>query len=187
MADQPYQWYQYLSLSEWNYNTLWHSSITPFEASYSSALPSLLDYVEGTTSFASVDQLLSNRIDIMTTSKKTCCLPKQESVTKLTLVALMCPSMSTIGHYCSCNLSGKQRFPTTVLPTNSHGDSMDPSKLLKRLVWLLIDFIFLWNPSFTMSSMFPSWSSTKVNHHYYQYLFQLFFSMNTQYLFRREY
>lgn len=39
--------------------------MTPFEAGYSRAPLSLLDYVEGTTSSASVDKLLSNRIDIM--------------------------------------------------------------------------------------------------------------------------
>ncbi|KAJ0970323.1 hypothetical protein J5N97_023200 [Dioscorea zingiberensis] len=69
VADQPRQWLRYLPWAEWHYNTAWHSAIrmTPYEAVFGRAPPSLLDYVAGSTSVAAVDTLLTERSQILST------------------------------------------------------------------------------------------------------------------------
>ncbi|GKC58060.1 ty3-gypsy retrotransposon protein [Tanacetum coccineum] len=58
---------QYLPWAEWCYNTSWHSSIkmTPFEAVYGRPLPSLKDYVSGTSKLDAVDDLLHNKTNLI--------------------------------------------------------------------------------------------------------------------------
>lgn len=63
VANQPRQWLSYLPWAEWHYNTSWHSAIkmTPYEAVYGRAPPSLLDYLTGASSVAQIDDLLTDR------------------------------------------------------------------------------------------------------------------------------
>ena len=62
-ADQPSEWYDWLYLAEFWFNTNYHTAtkLTPFEALYGTAPPRLLDYVPGTTQVAAVDTLLHSR------------------------------------------------------------------------------------------------------------------------------
>ena len=71
-AECPTVWVRYLPWAEWSYNTAWHSSIkrTPFEAVYGRPPPSLLDYVSGTSSVASVDEVLTDRTKMLATIKE---------------------------------------------------------------------------------------------------------------------
>ena len=63
---QPSNWYRFLSLAEWSYNTSLHSAIgmTPFEAVYGKPPPKIADYLRGQSSNDAVDSLLSTRIQI---------------------------------------------------------------------------------------------------------------------------
>lgn len=59
-SHQPPDWMKWLPWAEWWYNTTYHSSIkmTPFQALYSRPPPSILAYVQGTTSVHAVDLAL---------------------------------------------------------------------------------------------------------------------------------
>jgi hypothetical protein len=67
VADHPHFWLQYLPWAEWHYNTSWHSAIrmTPFEAVYGRAPPSLKDYLTGTSPIATLDDFLSTRTHLI--------------------------------------------------------------------------------------------------------------------------
>jgi hypothetical protein len=62
-GSKPKEWSRWLALAEWWYNTNYHSAtkITPFEAVYSYAPPSLLSYVPGTSANLAVDSQLKDR------------------------------------------------------------------------------------------------------------------------------
>jgi len=63
VSDKPSTWYKFLSLSEWSYNTVVHSStgVTPFELMYGKSPPSIPHYLLGSFSIEVVDNLLASR------------------------------------------------------------------------------------------------------------------------------
>lgn len=65
--DRPSQWYHFLSLAEWSYNTSTHSGtvISPFEAIYGKLSPSIPHYILGDTTVEVVDSLLTTRTAIL--------------------------------------------------------------------------------------------------------------------------
>ncbi|CAM8995155.1 unnamed protein product [Rhodiola kirilowii] len=67
VADSPNRWLQFIPWAEWCYNTAWHSSTntSPFEAVYDRAPPNIMDYMTGTATNASVDDLLNTRTAII--------------------------------------------------------------------------------------------------------------------------
>ncbi|PNY00055.1 Ty3/gypsy retrotransposon protein [Trifolium pratense] len=62
-SDRPTQWFKWLSLAEWWYNSNYHSSIhtTPFEVVYGQPPPIHLPYLPGSSATASVDRSLIAR------------------------------------------------------------------------------------------------------------------------------
>jgi hypothetical protein len=64
-SDKPTQWYKWLSLAEWWYNTNYHSSIhtTPFEVVYGYPPPIHLPYLPGSSVVVTVDRSLLARED----------------------------------------------------------------------------------------------------------------------------
>jgi len=60
---QPTNWFRYLSLAEWSYNTSLHSGsgFTPFEIIYGKPPPVIPRYLSGTTTNEAVDSLLTSR------------------------------------------------------------------------------------------------------------------------------
>lgn len=71
-AYNPRRWPEFLPWAEWFYNTSWHSTIhmTPFEVVFGRAPPTLSDYIAGTTGVATMDELLTYRVGILTTLQK---------------------------------------------------------------------------------------------------------------------
>ena len=71
-VDRPSEWFDWLYLAEFWFNTNYHTAIklTPFEALYGTALPRLLDYVPGTTQVAAVDTLLHSRQQMLALLKQ---------------------------------------------------------------------------------------------------------------------
>ena len=65
---QPANWFRYLALAEWSYNTSLHTSsgFTPFEVIYGKPPPSLPHYLPGHTTNEAVDTLLTSRQEIHT-------------------------------------------------------------------------------------------------------------------------
>lgn len=65
---QPTNWFRYLALAEWSYNTSLHTSsgFTPFEVIYSKPSPALPHYIPGTTNNEAVETLVSSRQEIQT-------------------------------------------------------------------------------------------------------------------------
>ncbi|MCH90197.1 hypothetical protein A2U01_0011108, partial [Trifolium medium] len=63
VSEEPQNWTRFLALAEFWYNTSYHSAIgmTPFEALYGRAPPSLNSYVSGTTQIESLDESLTRR------------------------------------------------------------------------------------------------------------------------------
>ena len=63
---QPSQWFCFLSLAKWSYNTTIHSGtrVSPFEAIYGKPPPTLIQYLHGTLSIDVVDSLLTTRTKI---------------------------------------------------------------------------------------------------------------------------
>ncbi|GKB37833.1 retrotransposable element Tf2 [Tanacetum coccineum] len=61
--EQPKQWYKWLSLAEWWYNTNFHTSIktTPFEAVYGKAPPVHIPYIRGESKVEMVDKTMRER------------------------------------------------------------------------------------------------------------------------------
>ena len=71
-ADRPSEWYDWLYLAEFWFNTNYHTAtkLTPFEALYGTAPPRLLDYIPSTTQVAAVDTLLHSRQQILSLLKQ---------------------------------------------------------------------------------------------------------------------
>ena len=71
-ADRPSEWYDWLYLAEFWFNTNYHTSIklTSFEAFYGTAPLRLLDYVPGTTQVAAMDTLLHSRQQMLSLLKQ---------------------------------------------------------------------------------------------------------------------
>jgi len=71
-GSKPKDWSRWLALAEWWYNTNHHSStgLTPFEAVYGYAPPSLLSYVLGTSANLAVDSQLKDRTTIINLLKE---------------------------------------------------------------------------------------------------------------------
>ena len=69
---QPSSWFQYLSLTEWCYNTSLHSSfgMTPFEVIYGKPPPTIPQYIPGLTRNEVVETLVQSRQDIHTQLQK---------------------------------------------------------------------------------------------------------------------
>ncbi|GJT17286.1 retrotransposable element Tf2 [Tanacetum coccineum] len=61
--EQPKQWYKWISLAEWWYNTNFHTSIktTPFEAVYEKAPPVHIPYIRGESKVEMVDKTIRER------------------------------------------------------------------------------------------------------------------------------
>ena len=70
--DRPSQWFKYLALAEWSYNTSVHSGtgILPFKATYGKSLPSIPHYIHGTSHLEPVDDLLATRFAIHDTLRR---------------------------------------------------------------------------------------------------------------------
>ncbi|WVZ14092.1 hypothetical protein V8G54_011658 [Vigna mungo] len=64
---KPSLWFKYLPWAEYHYNTSWYfgSRVTPFEVVYGKPPPSLPSYIEGTSSNAGCDIVLSSREEIL--------------------------------------------------------------------------------------------------------------------------
>lgn len=71
VSDNHANWVELLHWAEYSYNTAWHSSIgmTPFQAVYGRAPPTIKDYTPGTSNVASLDDMLSARTLLLTTLK----------------------------------------------------------------------------------------------------------------------
>ncbi|KAJ1411180.1 Ribonuclease H-like superfamily [Sesbania bispinosa] len=63
VSDEPRRWFQYLYLSEYWYNSSFHSSLrmSPFEALYGRSPPTIRSYVTGSTTIAAIDESLMQR------------------------------------------------------------------------------------------------------------------------------
>lgn len=66
--NKPNQWYSFLPLAEWSYNTSIHSAtgFSPFYVTYDKEPPSIPNYLIGSSRIEAVDTLLSSRQDILT-------------------------------------------------------------------------------------------------------------------------
>jgi hypothetical protein len=71
-SEKQHQWAQWLPLTEWWYNTTYHTitCMTPFEALYGQKPLSVLSYLLGTLKVQAVDQTLTVREDILRTLKE---------------------------------------------------------------------------------------------------------------------
>ena len=71
-ADRPSEWFDWLYLAEFWFNTNYHTAtkLTSFEALYGTAPPRLLDYVPGTSQVAVVDTLLHSRQQMLSLLKQ---------------------------------------------------------------------------------------------------------------------
>jgi hypothetical protein len=60
-SEKQHQWAQWLPLTEWWYNTTYHTAtrMTPFEAVYGQKPPSVLSYLPGTSKVQAIDQTLT--------------------------------------------------------------------------------------------------------------------------------
>ncbi|PNY06477.1 hypothetical protein L195_g002943, partial [Trifolium pratense] len=63
VTDSPQNWFAYLHLAEYWYNTSYHSALkmSPFEALYGRAPPNLRTYITGSSDVAAVDDTLAQR------------------------------------------------------------------------------------------------------------------------------
>ena len=64
---KPSNWYKFLSLAEWSYNTVVHSStgVIPFKLMYGKSPPSIPHYLLGSSSIEVVDNLLASRQEML--------------------------------------------------------------------------------------------------------------------------
>jgi hypothetical protein len=71
-SEKKNQWAQWLPLTEWWYNTSYHTTthMIPFEAIYGHKPPSVLSYLPGTSKVQAVDQTPTIREDIIHTLKE---------------------------------------------------------------------------------------------------------------------
>ncbi|GAU38891.1 hypothetical protein TSUD_67540 [Trifolium subterraneum] len=67
----PQQWFSYLHLAEWCYNTSLHSStgFSPFEITFGKPPPCIPHYLMGSSPIEAVDSILSNRQQLITKLK----------------------------------------------------------------------------------------------------------------------
>lgn len=72
VVDHLQQWARFLPMAEWHYNTAWHSAIhiTPYEVIYGRTPPSLIDYLNGTSSVGAIDEFLTDRTQLLHTLKE---------------------------------------------------------------------------------------------------------------------
>ncbi|MCI30862.1 Ty-3/Gypsy retrotransposon polyprotein, partial [Trifolium medium] len=72
VSDEPKLWLRFLPLAEFWYNTSFHSAIgmTPFEALYGRKPPNMVHYSAGQHSIASVDELLTQKTQILKVLKE---------------------------------------------------------------------------------------------------------------------
>lgn len=63
---KPSQWYRYLHLAEWCYNTTVHSGtgFAPSEVIYGRPPPTLVDYIQGSSPINAVDSMLTDRTEL---------------------------------------------------------------------------------------------------------------------------
>lgn len=63
VSAHPSQWFKFLAMAEWSYNTSVHSStgFTPYEIVFGKAPPSIPHYITGSSTNEAVDSLLSSR------------------------------------------------------------------------------------------------------------------------------
>lgn len=68
-GNHPRQWVHFLPWVEWHYNTAWHSAIgiSLFEAIFGRAPPSLIDYLTGSSTVAVMDDILTDRTELIAT------------------------------------------------------------------------------------------------------------------------
>ncbi|KHN46078.1 Retrotransposable element Tf2 155 kDa protein type 3, partial [Glycine soja] len=68
---QPSNWYKFLAMAEWSYNSSPHSGtgITPYEAVYGKPPPSIPRYLLGSSSNEAVEDVLRTREEIHTLLK----------------------------------------------------------------------------------------------------------------------
>jgi hypothetical protein len=71
-SEQPRKWYKFLHLAEYWYNTTHHSAInmSPFQALYGRGPPTVLAYINGSTTVPDLDQTLEERQKILNTLKE---------------------------------------------------------------------------------------------------------------------
>lgn len=71
-SDHPRQWFQFLHLAEYWFNTSYHSSIkmSPFEALFGRSPPSVRDYVFGQTTIIDLNNSLQNRQQVLSRLKE---------------------------------------------------------------------------------------------------------------------
>lgn len=69
---KPAEWYKFLALSEWSYNTSQHSGtgFTPYEVIYGKPPPSVPDYLIGSSPNDAVDTMLLTREAIHATLRR---------------------------------------------------------------------------------------------------------------------
>jgi len=63
---RPTDWFKFLPLAEWSYNTSFHSStgLMPFEVIYGKPPPALPHYIMGSSTNEAVDSILTSRTTI---------------------------------------------------------------------------------------------------------------------------
>lgn len=68
----PADWYKFLDLAEWSYNTSQHSGteFTPYEVTYGKPHPAISDYLKGSSKNDAVDTMLVTRGTIYATLRK---------------------------------------------------------------------------------------------------------------------
>lgn len=71
-SDHPRQWYKFLDLAEYWYNSSFHSAIQmmPFQALYGRSPPALLYYIKGQANIIDLDHVLAQRQHILDTLKE---------------------------------------------------------------------------------------------------------------------
>lgn len=72
---RPSDWFHFLSLAEWSYNTTWHSSlgVSPFEIVYGKAPHTIAQYVQGTSPIDVFDHMLKDRTELHATLQRHFC------------------------------------------------------------------------------------------------------------------
>jgi hypothetical protein len=72
VSDEPHLWLKFLPLAEFWYNTSFHSAIgmSPFEALYGRKAPNLVHYTPGTSKINNLDELLSQKTQILKVLKE---------------------------------------------------------------------------------------------------------------------
>ncbi|WVY97999.1 hypothetical protein V8G54_030150 [Vigna mungo] len=70
--NKPTDWGKYLGVAEWCYNSTVHSAtrMSPFQITYGKELPSIPNYLAGTSSVEAVDSLLTTRKEMLATLRK---------------------------------------------------------------------------------------------------------------------